>query len=107
MSAVRRTSYKDYGLTEQEARFLLAYCKSDKADRKIIMECAAYSNSNIAYYLFKSVVENRSYDRLGYVPITKGDFYAYRRKLLAELKDKLITSGQLLIINGNIWSLYW
>ena len=101
MSAVRGMKYN---VTEEEKRWLLIYCRSTKADRDLIMECAMDADPGTAKMLFKSLTEKRSYERLGFVPRTKGDFYAYRRKLLANLKKKLIENGTLVIISGNIWS---
>ena len=86
MPAIRKTNYR---LSNLDKKFLLNYCRSKDADINLIRQCAEVSNSSISDYLVLSVTKKKSYERLGYVPITKGDFYAYRRKLLAELKIRL------------------
>lgn len=104
MPALRRKSYDDYGLSQQDIEFLLAYCRSKNSDKNLIQECARYSNSGISEYLSRSVLQKRSYEHLGYVPIGKVDFYAYRRKMLADLKRRLQDRGDMLIIGGQNWS---
>lgn len=104
MSAVRTMSYNDYKVSEQEKIYLLNYCRNEKADRNIIIACAEDTNNQISDFLFRSVTAKKSYEHLGYVPISKGDFYAYRRKMLYLLKMRLIDNGTLVIIGGNIWS---
>lgn len=104
MSAIRHSTYEDYNITKSEKEFIVNYCQSVKADKDIIRECAESANNGIAEYITQSLIENKSYDNLGYVPINKGDFYAYRRKTLYLIKQRLVESGILIIIGGNIWS---
>lgn len=104
MPTVRKTTYKDYGLSQQDIEFLLAYCRSMNPDKELIRHCAEEECSGYAEQLFKSVVQKRSYERLGYVPIGKVDFYAHRRRMLSRLKYELMKDGTMLVIDGKIWS---
>ena len=65
-----------------------------KENRRAVCEAAEKSNPLLAPYLAKSLREKVGYDRLFgkmyYVPATKADFYAYRRKALA-IFDGLLT----------------
>lgn len=95
MSAIRNCKYKDYGLKSTEIFFILNYCQSEQADDELIHQCSTRVNQDLAEYLYKSVKKKKSYERLGYVPINKCDFYAYRRKLLALLKVELVYRGEM------------
>lgn len=104
MSVVRYLSYKDYGLSDEEIKYILSYCRSDRADKELIKQASEQVNIDLAGYLYQSVMHKESYEKLGRVPISKGDFYAYRRRLLARLKKELIEQGELIVIDGKIWS---
>lgn len=63
----------------------------------MLVHYAAYNvNPDIAEELTYSIIKALSYDRLSvlrYIPIPRVDFYAYRRKTLAEFKKLLINSA--------------
>lgn len=79
-----RYSWGHYGLDKAQQKELTARIRSGKYDR--IVNYAAYeANEQIALYLIKSVVENKSYDRLEYdsklgrIACGRSDFYGIRR----------------------------
>lgn len=79
---MRRKGYDDYSISKEEAVKILEYCSSENANLGVILKCAMESNKTIGDLLFKSVTQRKSYEKLGYVPITKNDFYGYRRKMI-------------------------
>lgn len=79
----RYKKYSDYGLTNDDIQSVMQYCSSDEADTDMIMSCAIMANDALAGYLYESVVNRASYGSMYFVPITKTDFYAYRRKMIA------------------------
>lgn len=78
-------------LTPTENNAVVEYCRSEKfADSSDLMKCCEESNSQIAKWLYKSIIEPISYEKLD-VPLDRSAYYAYRRKalkLFKELKEK-------------------
>lgn len=89
----RYKSYIDYGMSEQKANDLKRKCQVLNADeRDSLLKCCKSSNESIAYEILYSLIYNVSYDKLIFsteVPISKVDFYAYRRKALFLFNEKL------------------
>lgn len=93
----REKRYKDYGVTKEEKEKVLNFCKNaKKEDEFLIRNAALCANPYIADYICDSLKNDLSYDRLFktlYVPIGRDDFYGYRRKTIAILKNLLLLSG--------------
>lgn len=90
---VRNTGYDDYGFKPGEERELLKRCRSGGPDlQAIILAAAIEANAGVAGDLFYSIVRGWSYERLctpDALGISKVDFYGYRRKTLAIIKNAL------------------
>lgn len=85
----RDKGYDDYKITKEQVRYILDWCISKEANHKLIRSCCDSVDDGIAEFLFKSLVYRRSYERLGYVPLGKNDFYGKKRKVIWELKKEL------------------
>ena len=90
---VRCKYYEDYGMSELEAKMLIAICKGNEEYAHIIKECAEQSRPDIAEYITKSIVYGMSYERFeakgNAIPMCKSDFYGYRRMTLALFKERM------------------
>ena len=90
----REMSYKDYGITDHEKRYILDFCRNADEDEKLIIKNALSDlNPYVAPYVFYSLVENLSYEDIcakNYLYIGKGDFYGHRRQGMAAIKRWLI-----------------
>lgn len=85
----RNKGYRHYQLSKEDVAIVLEYCRSPDADKQLILECANKSNDTIAKELCESVEHSLSYERFGYIPIRKEDFYGYRRKMIYLISNKL------------------
>lgn len=86
-------SYEDYGISKDKALELKEKCRTLHENEKLLLwECCAVANNDLKYFLYHSLINNLSYDKIyvrSYVPITKDDFYAYRRKALCLFNQEL------------------
>ena len=86
----RNTSYSDYGITEDEKKYILDFCRTADADQKMIMKNALSElNPYIAPYIYYSLTEGKSYDKMivkQEIYMSKEDFYGYRRKGMEAIK---------------------
>ena len=87
----REMGYTDLQFEAGEEKGLMDYLSGGSfKDFQILLSCAEMANKEIAPELFYSIVADVSYERLDtlkYIPINKIDFYAYRRKTLAMVRD--------------------
>lgn len=97
----RTKSYPDYGLTNEEAKALLEYCRSSSFQHKDILRSSAIkSNPDISSSLYQSIVNGLSYEKLcghKWIPLPKVDFYGYRRKTLAIFMEELKKNGDKIL----------
>ena len=97
----REKSYSDYGITEDEKRYIFDFCrKSNEEEKRIIKEALSQLNPYIAPYIYYSLVDNLSYDDIcskNYIYMQCVDFYAYRRKGMECIKRWMILY--------NIWNM--
>lgn len=96
---VRSRGFEDYGFRSGEAKQLLAYCQDPRRfeEHELLLRAAKTSKREIANLLYFSITNKCSWDQLDkmeYLYIGKGDFYAYRRKTLALFRDTLIACGK-------------
>lgn len=90
----REKSYYDYGITNDEVKYIKEFCRNaDKGQQNLIRYALSDIQPYIAPYIFYSLINNISYDKIcakNYICICKDDFYAYRRKAIASIKESLI-----------------
>lgn len=91
--SVRDKSYYDYGISDDEVKEMFSICQDKKFSQKHeLMLCAEESNKQLAIFLFASIVNGESYERIlsyAWIPICKNDFYGYRRKTLALFREMI------------------
>lgn len=86
----RDKGYDDYKITKDQVRYILDYCIAIDADHDMIRHCCELVDSSvISDFLFNSLIFRKSYERLGYVPLGKNDFYGKKRKVIWELKKEI------------------
>ena len=90
----REKGYKDYGLTQEEVKKILEWCKKPSFEENVLLlECAKKAHEYIFNDIYFSLVKGLSYEKIDhktYQACYKGDFYGYRRKTLALFRDALI-----------------
>lgn len=93
----REKSYSDYGMTDEEARYIKDFCfHSNEEQKNLIRYALAEIQPYVAPYVFYSLVDNLSYEDIcakNYLYIGKGDFYGYRRQGMAAIKRWMILYG--------------
>lgn len=96
---VRETYLKDYGISEEYAKKIRAYCKDARGEKqKMILEAAQEACPDIASEIFFSLTTGAGYDTITkknkqYIPMKRDDFQAYKRKAMEELDRKLRWNG--------------
>ena len=94
----RNAGFKNYGISKDEADSLQAFCRSPQfGEHELLIDCAKRANEQIASELFYSLVRGVSYDELSkirYIPLSRSDFYGYRRKCLAIFRGYLMVTGK-------------
>ena len=59
----REMSYSDYGITEDEVRYIKSFCQNSNTEEQHIIRTALCElNPYIAPYVFYSLVDNLSYE---------------------------------------------
>ena len=90
----REMSYSDYGMTDDEVRYIKDFCKNaDEKQQTLIKYALTELVPYIAPYVFYSLVENLSYEDIcakDFLYIGKGDFYGHRRQGMAAIKRWMI-----------------
>lgn len=93
----REKSYSDYGITEDEVKYIKSFCKNaSRIQKEIIVHALSEIDSYVAPYIFDSLVEDMSYEDIcsrNYLFIGKGDFYGRRRQGMAAIKRWMILYG--------------
>ena len=91
---IRDKGYKDYGIDKGTDRRILEFARNSTLSEKItILDICHEVNTDIAGLLFDSVTKRLSYEKLDRrygVPYMKNDFYAYRRKVIAEIHVRMM-----------------
>lgn len=91
----REKKLSDYGISPDRAQELLALARQ-KQNRDLLLRAAESSCPGLSDCLVKSLTEGIGYWSICswvYIPATKVDFYAYRRKTLAAFDDLLKKEG--------------
>ena len=93
----RQKTYSDYGISEEEVKYIKKFCQNaNDEEKRIIKTALSESNPYIAPYVFYSLVDNLSYEDIcakNYLYIGKGDFYGHRRQGMAAIKRCMILYG--------------
>lgn len=96
----RNTSYRHYGITDDEVKEWIAKCRNaDNEFKKLIMEAARESNETLAEQIVESLNKKLSYTQLSmkeYIPLSMADFYGYKRKTVFLLKEKVMERDEKL-----------
>lgn len=91
---IRDKGYTDYGIEKGTDRRILEFARnSDLSEKILILDICHSVNSDIAGLLFDSITKRLSYEKLDRkytVPYMKNDFYAYRRKAMAEIYAQMM-----------------
>lgn len=95
----RKMKCSDYGISRTEMTRLKKYCKNytDDESDELLKDAARAANASIANRLYDSIRNGKSYEKLdreSYMPISKVDFYGYRRKCLYTFKNLLLFCGK-------------
>lgn len=95
---IRDKGYTDYGITKGTDRRILEFARNSTLSEKILILDICHSvNTDIAGLLFDSITNRLSYEKLDRkygVPYMKNDFYAYRRKVMAEIYVSMMKTTQ-------------
>lgn len=97
----RRMKYSDYGITIRERERLFNYCKNMTPEEKEKLEKIAKNIvPGMEEYICRSLCDGDGFvkqESMGInIPSTPEDFYAYRRKTLAVLRNNYEKTGKYL-----------
>lgn len=99
----RRVYYRDYGVTVQEKKELLKYCRYlPNREKNLLQQVAEIINLDISGALIISLVLGKSYEKVnekGTVYLGREDFYGYQRLVLVNFRRLLIRLGIYPFIN--------
>lgn len=95
MGTVRNTYMSDYGLSFEESKKIVAYCRTACwYDQQLILQAAQEVYPEIAPYLFLNLTTGLGYDRMGKIPMQRKDFQGYRRKTIETYNRYMILNGK-------------
>ena len=96
--SIRETYLKDYGITEQEGKMIIEYCRSASGyDQRLILQAAQDVYPEIAPYLFINLTTGLGYDRMGNIPMQRKDFQGYRRKTIETYNRYMMLNGKQIV----------
>lgn len=99
MARVRNTYMKDYGISSEENRRLIEFCRNATAEEKnMILEITRDVYPSISYQLYENLTTGIGYDRLSKrepIRIPRNDFQGYRRKCLKMIYDFISKRGKV------------
>lgn len=96
----RDMSLSEHGVFPDDEKALKEYCKSNMSieERLILFQCAISAAPGLEISVYDSLTTGDGYrtlERRGRkIPAKEDDFYAYRRKALAEFYDWLRLTGR-------------
>lgn len=95
----RYKSYDDYGISPDLQKRLIAKCKNlSQQDRLHLFQSAISVSPGLEIPIYESLTTGAGYRTMvnngKQIPAKEDDFYAYRRKTLAEFHDRLILLGR-------------
>ncbi len=96
----RNKKLKDYGIPSEDIEKLNNMLRDFPEEYEYLLFSAALSvcpkDTVIADMVVENILHHRSYDKIykkQYVPINRKDFYAYRRKTVAVLYERMRLLG--------------
>ena len=96
--STRDTYLKDYGLTYEDGRRIVAYCrKARDYDQRLILQAAQEVYPEIAPYLFLNLTTGLGYDRMGNIQRRGKDFQGKKGKTKKTNTRTLILKGKKII----------
>lgn len=95
----REKSMWDYGVPDDDQKKLLEKCKKLTQEESLILfQCAISTAPGLELVIYESITRGVGYRTIlssgRPIPATEDDFYAYRRKTLAEFYDRLRLFGR-------------
>lgn len=98
MGTARNTYMSDYGLSFDESKKIVAYCRAAAGyDQQLILQAAQEVYPEIAPYLFLNLTTGLGYDRMGNIPMQRKDFQGYRRKTIETYYRYMALNGKQII----------
>ena len=90
---------RDYGVSPEDQEKLKSYCKNMGVDDRLrLFQCAISTAPGLELAIYESIVTGTGYRTMisagRDIPVKEDDFYAYRRKTLAEFYDRLRLFGR-------------
>ena len=96
--SARNKYLKDYGISEEDVKKILGYCRNAKGyDQQCILQAAQEVYPEIAPYLFLNLTTGLGYDRMGNIPMQRKDFQGYRRKTIETYNRYMILNGKQIV----------
>lgn len=96
--SVRDTFLKDYGISIEDGKKIVDYCKNASGyDQQLILQAAQEVYPEIAPYLFLNLTTGLGYDRMGITIMQRKDFQGYRRKTIETYNRYMILNGKQIL----------
>lgn len=96
--SVRDTFLKDYGISIEDGKKIVDYCKNASGyDQQLILQAAQEVYPEIAPYLFLNLTTGIGYDRMGITIMQRKDFQGYRRKTIETYNRYMILNGKQIV----------
>lgn len=96
--STRNKYLKDYGISYEDGRKIVDYCRKAKGyDQQLILQAAQEVYPEIAPYLFLNLTTGLGYDRMGNIPMQRKDFQGYRRKTMETYNRYMILNGKRIV----------
>lgn len=98
MGEVRNTYMRNYGLSDNDTKKIIDYCRNANGhDQQLILQAAQEVYPEIAPYLFANLTTGLGYDRMGNIPMQRKDFQGYRRKTIETYNRYMILNGKQIV----------
>lgn len=92
----REKQYRHYGISPERVEELLTLARSEN-NQELLQKAAESSCPWLSDCLVRSLTSGIGYEQMYkqiYIPATKADFYAYRRKALAVFNSLLLNAKE-------------
>lgn len=99
--SVRETYLSDYGITHEQGKKIIDYCrKATGYEQILLLQSCQNVNPEIANFLFINLTTGLGYDNIckrEYIPMQRKDFQGYRRKVIEEYNRLMTLLGRPII----------
>ena len=92
----REKQFRHQGICQEQVQELLILAKAEE-NQELLQKAAENSCAWLSEYLIRSLSSGIGYEQMykqTYIPATKADFYAYRRKTLAAFNTLLLDAEE-------------